>query len=112
MTRFEPAGFSADVARSAATILTALSFSLPLSAQRPTVALATRWPPRIAVGMRQGEQLPPLTVEARRDGWVIVTILSTRPDAGLPSPTMRLIASARDVRAWMPTPGMESGSLA
>jgi len=50
--------------------------------------------------MRQGEQLPPLTVEARRDGWVIVTILSTRPDAGLPSPTMRLIASARDIRAW------------
>ncbi len=50
--------------------------------------------------MRSGEQLAPLTVEARSDGWVILTLLSARPDEGLSTPTMRLIASARDVRAW------------
>jgi outer membrane biosynthesis protein TonB len=69
-------------------------------AQEPIVPLATRWPARIAVAMSQGQQLSPLTVEARRDGWVVVTILSTRPDEGLAPPSMRLIAEARDVRRW------------
>jgi hypothetical protein len=101
MSRLDPIRAAAGFVRPATAVLAfAVSSSPSLNAQRPTVPLATRWPPRIAVGMRQGDQLSPLTVEARRDGWVIVTILSTRPDEGLPSPTMRLIAQARDVRTW------------
>src|SRR5262249_30890522 len=81
-------------------LIVAISSCFSLGRQRFTVPVAAQWPPRIAVGMRQGDQLWPLTVEARRDGWVIVTVLSTRPDEGLSTPTMRLIAQARDVRAW------------
>jgi hypothetical protein len=77
-----------------------VSYPSPSRAQAPLVPLRTRWPARLAVGMRQGDQLSPLTVEARRDGWVVFTQLSTRPDEGLSPPSMRLIAEARDVRAW------------
>jgi TonB family protein len=78
----------------------ALAASPRVDAQTPAVPLGTAWPARIAVGMRQGDQLSPFTVEARDDGWVIVTVLSTRPDVGLAPPTMRLVAEARDVRRW------------
>src|SRR5512138_525725 len=79
---------------------TLVLYTSPLRAQAPLVQLRTRWPARLAIGMRQGDQLSPLTVEARRDGWVVFTQLSTRPDEGLSPPSMRLIAEARDVRAW------------
>src|SRR4051812_48975053 len=71
------------------------------AAQRPVVPLETRWPERIAVGMHTNGQLPPFTVEARRDGWVVLTFLSTRPEVDLmSSPTVRLLVEARDVRRW------------
>ena len=57
-------------------------------------------PERIAVAMRQGDQLSPFTVEATNTGWVSVSILSTRPDAGLLPPPFRLLAEARDVKEW------------
>jgi TonB family protein len=42
-----------------------------------------------------------MTIEAEDDGWVIVTLLDTRPDIGLGPPTQRLIVEARDVRRWV-----------
>lgn len=42
-----------------------------------------------------------MTIEAQDDGWVIVTLLSTRPDVGLGPPVQRLVAEARDVRRWV-----------
>jgi hypothetical protein len=67
----------------------------------PLVPVSTKWPERIAVGMRSGDQIGPLTVEAQNDGWVIVTILPRRADAGVEAPSGRLIAKASDVKAWI-----------
>lgn len=67
----------------------------------PLVPVSTKWPERIAVGMRSGDQIGPLTVEAQNDGWVIVTILPRRADAGVEAPAGRLIARASDVKAWI-----------
>jgi len=67
----------------------------------PLVPASTKWPERIAVGMRSGDQIGPLTVEAQNDGWVIITILPRRADAGVEAPTGRLIAKASDVKAWI-----------
>ena len=70
-------------------------------ARASLVPVSTTWPERIAVGMRSGDQIGPLTVEAQRDGWVIVTILPRRADAGIEAPQGRLIARASDVKAWI-----------
>ncbi|HSQ28848.1 MAG TPA: hypothetical protein VLN49_03305 [Gemmatimonadaceae bacterium] len=59
------------------------------------------WPERLAVGMRQGTQLPPLMVEATKTGWVTISFFSTRPDEGLNLPASRMIAQARDVKLWV-----------
>jgi hypothetical protein len=67
----------------------------------PLVPVSVKWPERIAVGMRSGDQIGPLTVEAQSDGWVIVTILPRRADAGVEAPAGRLIAKASDVKAWI-----------
>ncbi len=67
----------------------------------PLVPVSLKWPERIAVGMRSGDQIGPLTVEAQSDGWVIVTILPRRADAGIEAPPGRLIAKATDVKAWI-----------
>jgi TonB family protein len=82
------------------SVLCALASSPSLAAQRPVVPLATRWPTRIAVGMRQGQQLWPLIVEARADGWVIVSVLTRRPGIGTTPPSMQLLVEARDVLRW------------
>lgn len=88
MKREIVAGFMAVIA------ITALPAQTP--AFRRTV-----WPKRIAVGMRSGEQLPPLTVEATKTGWITINFLSTRPDAGLKPPPMRMMTDARDLRLWI-----------
>ena len=62
---------------------------------------SARWPTRVAVGMQPGGGLPPMTIEAQDDGWVIVTLLPSRPDVGLGPPIQRLVAEARDVRRWV-----------
>jgi hypothetical protein len=80
--------------------LSALPSSPRLAAQRPVLPLATRRPTRIAVGMRQGQQLWPLIVEARADGWVIVRVLTRRPGIGTTPPSMQLLVEARDVLRW------------
>lgn len=68
----------------------------------PTIVdTGARWPTRVAVGMQPGGGLPPMTIEAQDDGWVIVTLLDSRPDVGLGPPIQRLIAEPRDVRRWV-----------
>jgi hypothetical protein len=57
-------------------------------------------PTRIAVGMRNGDQMTPITVEATNTGWVTINFLSTSPDAGVKIPAMRMMAEARDVHRW------------
>ena len=61
----------------------------------------TRWPTRVAVGMQSLGGLPPMTIEAQDDGWVIVTLLPSWPDVGLGPPIQRLVAEPRDVRRWV-----------
>ena len=67
----------------------------------PLVDATARWPTRVAVGMQPHPGLPPMTVEAQEDGWVVVTPLDTRPDIGLGPPVQRLVAEARDVKRWV-----------
>ena len=65
------------------------------------VDAGARWPTRVAVGMQPHGGLPPMTVEAQDDVWVVVTPLDARPDIGLGPPVQRLVAEARDVRTWV-----------
>src|SRR5690348_6911095 len=58
-------------------------------------------PERIAVAMRPGDQLGPLTIEVTKTGWVSLSLLSTRPDQGLNLPNSRMMAEARDVKRWV-----------
>jgi hypothetical protein len=64
-------------------------------------ATSVRWPERIAVGMRQGDQLPPLTVEATKTGWITISFLSTNAGAGHTLPAMRMVTGARDLKHWI-----------
>jgi hypothetical protein len=60
------------------------------------------WPERIAVGVIQGGQLRPLSVEATKAGWVTINSLPFRPDFGAaPPPPFRMMAGAAEIREWV-----------
>ena len=59
------------------------------------------WRDRIAVGMRWGGAIPPLTVEASTTGWVTLSFLPMRPEVGIPAAPQRLMVETRDLRAWI-----------
>jgi len=70
------------------------------AAQHPQIPTKIVRPQRIAVGMRAGDQLYPMTVEANTNGWVTISILDTRPDVGLNPPSSRMLIDAHDLRIW------------
>jgi hypothetical protein len=72
----------------------------PTTAGKPLVPTAVRWPTSTAAGMLLLQNATPVTLEARADGWVVLTPVPGRPDVGLTAPEERLLVRAVDVRAW------------
>jgi hypothetical protein len=83
-----------------AAVACCLALSSCRSAPRPRDENVAA-PDRIAVAMRSGDQLGPFTIEATKTGWVSISLYSSRPDQGFNLPMSRMIADARDMKAWV-----------